>query len=56
MICIKVLFSDGDYILTRFRGSIDTARRYYIGRTFNTGVTTDRLVQAVAVEIIETEG
>ena len=53
MITIKVMFSDGDNLVTRFNGTIEKAKRYYIGNVFNTGVYADHLVKAVSVEIVE---
>lgn len=55
MIEIKVVLSDGDFFMTKFNDNIETARKYYIGQTFNTGTMIDNLVKAVDVEIIKTE-
>lgn len=55
MIEIKVILSYGDFFTTKFNDNLETARKYYIGQTFNTGNTIDNLVKAVDVEIIKTE-
>lgn len=46
----KIIFEDGDYMLTRFNGTADEAKAYYLGRVFNLGTERDRLVRCVAVE------
>ena len=37
MIEIKVTFEDGNYLHTKFNGTIETAKKYYFGNVFNLG-------------------
>lgn len=46
----KITYNNGDYNITRFNGTIETARRYFLGNTFNLGVGEDLLVKCVNVE------
>lgn len=50
----KVIFEDGDSLVTEMNASLEEARRYYIGQYFNFGDTDthpqDKMVQAIAVE------
>lgn len=46
----KIIFDNGDHEYTRFNGSIDTVKQYYIGHVFNIGVYEDVLVKCVAIE------
>jgi hypothetical protein len=51
---LKVTFADGNHLNTRFNGTMDEAKAYYVGQSFNFGDTeahpTDRMVNGVKVE------
>jgi hypothetical protein len=53
MNCIRVTFSDGDSLVTRFNGTLLDARHYYMGNVFNLGGIVDpiedRLVTAINI-------
>ena len=50
---VQVAFEDGDYIHTRFNGSMAEAAAYYeIGKVFNLGSVTDRMVRVTGIKII----
>lgn len=55
MITVKAIFDDGDELTTRFNGTQEEAKIYYLGKTFNLGADTDRLVECVKVEVISVE-
>lgn len=44
MINIRVNFENGDYLYTKFNGTIIQAQEYYIGKTFVFGVEEDKAV------------
>ena len=44
----KITFSDGDYLYTRLNASIEEAKAYYLGNTFNLGTEADNLQIAAA--------
>lgn len=46
----KVIFSDGDYLITGFNGDLKEAAAYYIGQCFNLGAEFDHIVKCVSVE------
>lgn len=50
MITVKVTFKNGDHLTTGINATLDDAKRYYIGNTFNLGVDDDLLTKAVSVE------
>jgi ethanolamine utilization microcompartment shell protein EutL len=54
MISVMVTFENGDYLMTKFNGSEEEAKAYYIGNPFNFGVDTDKMVKAVGVELVIT--
>lgn len=41
MLTIKVMFEDGDYLITRINLSLEEAKNYYIGNKFNLGIVED---------------
>ncbi len=53
MLTIKVNFSDGDSLVTRFNGSAEEASAYYVGQTFNTGSVSDHMVRCTDIEILD---
>lgn len=48
----KVTFDNGDSLVTRLNGTIEDARKYYIGTVFNLGVVDDDMHRCVKVEEI----
>ena len=49
----KVIFDNGDSLITKLNGNIEDARRYYLGNTFNLGIVNDDMHKCVSVEEIE---
>lgn len=41
MLYFKIGFENGDSFETGFNGTLDEARRYYLGRVFNLGTVDD---------------
>lgn len=52
MITVKVTFEDGDYLVTGINASLEEAKNYYVGQYFNLGRIEDRMVKAIAVELV----
>lgn len=56
MIAVVVKFSDGNEIRTSINATLEEARRYYLGQSFQFGDTdehpSDHLVRAVSCELI----
>lgn len=56
MIAVVVKFSDGNEIRTSINATLEEARRYYLGQSFQFGDTDecpeDRLVRAVSCDLI----
>lgn len=51
---VRILFDDGDEIVTRINGTEDDIKNYYaIGKVFNIGVYEDHLVRVVALEFLD---
>lgn len=50
---IKVNYSNGDSITTRFSGTVQEAIDYYVGKVFNIGVVSDDLQKCNSIEIIK---
>ena len=48
----KVWFKNGDSLITSFNGTIEEAKRYYMGKVFNLG-NSDRDLMATGVKVIE---
>jgi len=50
----KVTFEDGNHLYTGFNGTLEDAKRYYVGQIFNFGDSDehpkDLLVKGAAVE------
>ena len=44
---------DGDYFFTRFNGTAEEAKRYYIGQVFNMGTMGDKMVKCINIEVIQ---
>ena len=53
---VKVFFDDGtkegNSLITGFNGTLEEAKRYYIGRVFNLGNSSKDLM-ATGVEVVE---
>ena len=53
MTTVKVIFTDGDYLITRINCSPEEATNYYrIGSRLNVGTVTDELKTIKALEFI----
>ena len=52
MINLKVIMENGDYFFTKFNGTEETARQYYIGKVFNMGILKDKMVKCINIEVI----
>lgn len=52
-IIIKVHFENGDYLVTKFNGTMTEASEYYIGKVFQLGLYEDSKTLATKVEYIE---
>lgn len=53
MTIVKVIFTDGDYLITRTNCSPEEATNYYrIGNRLNIGTVTDELKTIKALEFI----
>lgn len=54
---VKVIFADGNSLVTSINGTDDEIRAYYIGKEFNFGDTEahpkDKMVKAVYVEFLD---
>lgn len=48
---IKINFTGGEYVFTRFNGTIDDAKKYYIGKVFYFGAFDDR--PETALEVVD---
>lgn len=46
----KVIFSDGDSLVTGFNGTLDDAKTYYVGNWFNLGSVEDRMAKGISVQ------
>lgn len=55
MLTLKVVFSDGDYLITRFNGTKQEAETYYLNRSFNVGATTDAMKKCIETDFLEEE-
>ena len=55
MISVEVTFEDGNKITTSINGTLEDARKYYIGQSFNFGDTEshpkDKMVKAIEVKL-----
>lgn len=50
MLYFKIGFENGDSFETGFNGTLDEARRYYMGRVFNLGAVDDDMQRCNSVE------
>lgn len=55
MLTLKVVFSDGDYLITRFNGTKQEAGTYYLDRNFNAGATADAMKKCIEIDFLEEE-
>lgn len=46
----KIGFTDGDSFITRFNGSLEDAKAYYLGHPFNLGTEVDNMKTCNSVE------
>lgn len=51
---IEVHFDNGDFFSTHVNGSIEEIERYYLGRTFNLGATSDNLHRCIRIVYLDT--
>jgi hypothetical protein len=59
MITVKCTYADGDTITTRFNGTPEDARKYFVGNTFNIGSVEDNNQKCLSIEVLagpETHG
>lgn len=52
MRAVKVIFKNGDSIITRINGTEDEIMAYYVGNIFNIGNTEDNMQEAKHVEFL----
>ena len=52
MLNIKIVYDDGDFEYTKINATIEDVRKYYVGRSFNLGITTDNIKRCKDVEIL----
>jgi hypothetical protein len=53
MITVKCTYANGDVIVTRFNGTFEHAKVYYLGKIFNIGSVDDNLQKCVNVELLK---
>lgn len=53
MLTLKIKYANGDINLTRMNATVEEAKAYYIGKTFNIGVVSDDLQKCVGIEVLE---
>lgn len=49
---VKVIYENGDSMITKINGTEEDIKAYYIGKVFNIGTVEDLLVKAVSVEFL----
>lgn len=54
MLYFKIGFENGDSFETGFNGTLDEARRYYLGCVFNLGTVDDDMQRCNSVEQLPT--
>lgn len=52
MISIECTYSNGDVITTSINGTIETAKKYFVGQWFNLGSFEDNMQQCIKVELV----
>ena len=52
---LRVYFDDGNHLDTRFNGTLEEAKKYYIGKTFNLGVDRDDMRKCTGLEPLHNE-
>lgn len=53
MLTLKIKYANGDINLTRMNATVEEAKAYYIGKTFNIGVVSDDLQKCVGIDVLE---
>lgn len=53
MLKVKCTYSNGDTVNTRINGTMETAKEYFLGNTFNIGTAEDNLQQCIKVEKVD---
>ncbi len=49
----KITYSNNDTVVTEFNGTLEDAKRYYVGRVFNLGNGEhDLMARGVSVEVV----
>jgi hypothetical protein len=51
MITVICNYADGDTITTRFNGTPDEARAYFVGQTFNIGSVDDNMQRCISITV-----
>lgn len=51
MIAIKCYYEDGNTITTNINGTIEDAKKYFLGQYVNIGHITDNIQQCIRVEL-----
>lgn len=47
---IKCIYADGNEVITRFNGTLEEARAYYLDKLFNLGITSDNLQKCIDIK------
>jgi hypothetical protein len=49
---VKVIFNNGDYLITNINGTKKEVKDYYLNNIFNIGTVEDKMVKCVKLEFI----
>ncbi len=52
MLTIQCTYSNGVKLVTRINGTIEEAKRYFLGHWFNLGIIEDNIQDCTEVELI----
>lgn len=55
MLILKVVFSDGDYVITPFNGTKQEAETYFLDRNFSVGTEVDAMKKCIEIDFLEEE-
>lgn len=50
---IKIIFEDGDYVITRINASVEEIENYYLGKHFNLRSSGARFKKCVSIEYLD---